>query len=102
MRGQKIYNEVIKGEGLNTNARKGRNSNLVERRNECLLARYFYYGFYKNKCYEDIMRILVTEFFLSPNTIAGIVQNNEELLKAVKQRARVSYYFQNRWPHLKW
>ena len=102
MRGQRVFNELIKEKSLNAAPRKGRNDKLLTRRNECLLARYFFYGFYKNMCYEEILRQLVGEFFLSPNTIAQIVQNNTELLQGIKQRGAVMYYFQNKWPHLKW
>jgi hypothetical protein len=102
MRGQKIFNTVIKGDGLTTSTRKGRNDKLLTRRNECLLARYFFLGFYKNMCYEEILRQLAAEFFLTPNTITHIIQGNEELLRAIKQRGGVTYYFQNKWPHLKW
>jgi hypothetical protein len=102
MRGQKLFNEIIKGSGLNTNARKGRNDKLVTRRNECLLARYFFYGFYKNLTYEDIVRELVMEFFIAPNTIVQIIQNNEDELQAIKHRGVVTHYFQNKWPFLKW
>lgn len=102
MRGQRIFNEVIKGGSLNKAPQRGRNVKLVTRRNECLLARYFYYGFFKNMCYEEILRELVAEFFLSPITIGQIIQNNEELLLLIKKRAAVTFYFQNKWPHLRW
>ena len=102
MRGQKIFNELIKGKNLNNEPRKGRNDRLVALRNECLLARYFYYGFYKNRSYEEILRTLVSEFFLSPNTISNIIKEHAEQLMAIKKRAAVSYYFQNKWPHMKW
>jgi hypothetical protein len=102
MRGQRIFNDIIKGRGLNGTVTKGRNNRLVAKRNECLVARYYYYGHFKNKCYEEILRLLVAEFFLSPGTIANIIQNNTEQLQAIKQNAMVMFYFQNHWPHLKW
>ena len=102
MRGQKIFNETIKESGLGAPVRKGRSDSLVSKRNECLIARYYYYGYYKNKCYEEIIRLLITEFFLSPATIAIIIQNNTDELQSVKLRKKSLYYFQSHWPHLKW
>jgi hypothetical protein len=102
MRGQQIHKEMIKGKSLNAESRRGRNDRLVALRNECLLNRYFYFGFYKNKTYEEIIRSLVSEFFLSPNTITLIIQKHSEELMIIKKRAAVSYYFQTKWPHLKW
>jgi hypothetical protein len=102
MRGQRLFKEIIKGDGLGAPAQKGRNNRLLEKRNKCLLARYYYYGYFKNFCYEEIIRELVNEFFLSPNTIAAIVQQNVEQLHAMRKHTLVVYSFQNRWPHLKW
>ena len=102
MRGQRIFNELIKGHGLGSPIQKGRSNKLVNRRNECLLARYYYHGYYKNLCYEEILRQLVTEFFLSPRTVANIILDHSEQLQALKQRAHVMYYFQSRWPHMRW
>ena len=102
MRGQMIFKGLIKDRGLGSPIQKGRSNKLVNRRNECLIARYYYYGYFKSMCYEEILRQLVAEFFLSPSTIANIIQSNSEQLQALKQRAQVMYYFQNHWPHLKW
>ncbi len=102
MRGQRIYNEIIKGDKPCIVKRKGRNDKLVNKRNECLLARYVYFGLKKDICYEEIIRTLVSEFFLSPNTIVHILQDNTDLLQTVRQRAHVTYYFQHKWPHLRW
>lgn len=102
MRGQKIFNEIIKDSGIQRELRRGRNNSLIDKRNECLVARYYYYAAIKNKCYEDILSQLVIEFFLSPVTIANAVKNSTEQLQALKQKGPVPYYFQNKWPHMKW
>jgi hypothetical protein len=102
MRGQKVYNEITKGSHLERALRKGRNNMLVNMRNDCLVARYYYYCHFKNKCYEDVMRLIVSEFYLSASTIANIVQNNTDQLFSMKQKCPPLYYFQTKWPHLKW
>ena len=102
MRGQKIFNDVIKDAGIARGMRKGRNNSLIFKRNDCLIARYYYYASVKNKTYEDTLRQIMSEFFLSPVTVALIVQQHTEELQALKQKAPVLYYFQNKWPHLKW
>ena len=102
MRGQKIFNEIIKDSGIIRTPRRGRNNTLIDKRNDCLIARYYYYASVRNKCYEDTLRQIVSEFFLSPATIANIVQEHAEQLYYLKQKGPVLYYFQNRWPHLKW
>jgi hypothetical protein len=102
MRGQRTYNELVKDSTISGTVRKGRSNALVFRRNECMLARYFYYGYLKNKSYEEIMRLLAAEFFLSPATISMRVQQNTDKLKTLKRSGPSMYYFQSRWPHLKW
>jgi hypothetical protein len=102
MRGQKTFKDILKEPGLGAPIVKGRNNKLILRRNDCLLARYYYYGFFRNMLYEEIIRQLVAEFYISPNTIANIIQSHAEDLQALKHRAQVLHYFQNHWPHLKW
>ncbi len=102
MRGQRIFNELMREPAMTTRARKGRSNTLLHKRNECLLARYYYYGYLKNRCYEDILRLLVTEFYLSPATISALVQEHAEEVQALKQKAPSHYFFQSRWPHMKW
>ncbi len=102
MRGQKIFNQIIKDNGITRERHKGRNNSLVDKRNECLVARYYYYAVIKKKYFEDILIQMVAEFFLSPTTIAMIVRDSPELLQALKQKNPVKYYFQNKWPHMKW
>ena len=102
MRGQKLFNTIIKNNDLLRSKHKGRNDMLQLKRNECLLARYYYYGHLKNKSYEEMLHLLVNEFFLSPGTISAIVQDNSQQLVALKQKFPPLYYFQNHWPHFRW
>jgi len=75
---------------------------LVSNRNECMLARYYYYGNLKNKNYCETLRLLVAEFYLSPTTIANVIMGNSEGLQALKQKDPTLLYFVHRWPHIKW
>ena len=102
MRGQKIFNEIMKDNGVETSLRRGRNNSLIYRRNKCLVARYFYYASVKNRCYEDTLHQLVTEFYLSASTIANVIRDNAEQLQLLKQKPPSIYNFQTKWPHIKW
>lgn len=102
MRGQQTFDKLVKGSGLTTTTHKGRNNTLITKRNDCLIARYYYYGCDKNLCYEEIMRMLVSEFYLSPTTIAIIIQRHTTQLLKLKAKRRPASFFQGRWPHLKW
>jgi hypothetical protein len=102
MRGQKVFKELVGAQSLGAPAQKGRNNKLVAKRNECLAARYYYYAFYRNMCYEEIIRQLVSEFFLAPNTIVNIIQDHTDVIRSLREKALVKYSFQTKWPHLKW
>lgn len=102
MRGRRLFDEIITEQRPAREKRKGRSSTLISRRDECLVARYFYYGYLKHKSYDDILKLLVSEFFLSPATISRQVQQRSDELHELKQKASSAFYFQHRWPHLKW
>ena len=66
-------------------ARKGRNSGLLARRNECLVDRYYYYGNFTDKRFDLIVEQLSAEFFLSVATIPDIIENHLEQLQQLTQ-----------------
>ena len=101
MRGQRLFNTVIKGESQEP-TRKGRNDTLLELRNSCLLARYYYYGHFTSKCFEDILSAMVSEFFLTPVRISRIIQENIDIVKELKQKKMTKYQLQHAWPQYKW
>jgi hypothetical protein len=86
----------------NAPKRRGRSNKLLEKRNECLVSRYYYYNHYTDKRYEAIMQHLSDKFFLSPSTIQDLVQDNMERLRQLKEAQPRKGYFGHRWPHLVW
>ncbi len=101
MRGKRIFEELTTL-GKRKPERKGRNVNLIALRNECLLARYYYYAHMKRKTYDDLLQLLMMEFFVAPATITYLVQDHTDHLLQLKQKAPGRYYFTSRWPHLRW
>jgi hypothetical protein len=102
MRGQRYLSEIVRPAVTRQIARKGRDNSLIEKRNRCLLARYYYYVRYKDKCFEDVLRLLVAEFYLSPTTLSKLLLDNSEKLQEMKAKDPALYYFQSNWPHIKW
>ena len=102
MRGQRLFDNLIQESVADDSAQKGRSKLLVEKRNELLLSRYYYYGYYKNLLYVQILKFLEAEFFIAPDTIANIIQENTDFLQKLRKKELVLYSFRSRWPHLKW
>lgn len=82
--------------------RKGRNDALHGMRNECLVARYYFYGKHAGLRYDLILSILSKEFFLSEVTIPEIINDNYEKLQALKKENPSKNELAKKWPHLQW
>ncbi len=101
MRGQTLFNATLKDKPDEKNTR-GRNRDLLLQRNQCLLSRYYYYGSCKGKYYEEIIQLLVNEFFISAERINRIIAAHTEEIKKMKQDKLSVYALQHCWPHMKW
>lgn len=100
MRGSRIYTKLfIEG---NRTATKGRSELLNNRRDECMLERFFFYGKFTDKRYESIVNILSSEFFLSQIRISKVIEANSKFLTALKNEKTPKNYFTKKWPHLNW
>lgn len=64
--------------------KKGRNSELIQKRDLKLLQRYYYWTEVKRLRFDDALRILSEEeFFISIDRIMAIVRNNCEKLTEI-------------------
>ena len=98
-----LYKELIAQDPETTPCeRPGRNATMMAQRNLCMLARYFYYGHYRRKKFDEIITLLVAEFFISTDRIIRIIQKNTATLKEMKEQRITRYYMQSRWPHYRW
>jgi hypothetical protein len=82
--------------------RKGRNELLVDKRNELLVCRYYYYAKLEAKQYLAILSILENEFFLAQRTIVDILNKESELLYNLKSARPDVKYFRTKYPWLHW
>ena len=54
---------------------KGRNKNLIKKRNEALIRRYYYWTEVRSRRFHDVLKILSEEeFFLSEERILSIIR----------------------------
>ncbi len=104
MRGQQsLFQEVfVPAEEVTTTTRQGRSDRLHNRRNECLVDRYYFYGKFTDKRYESILNTLEEEFFIEEITIQKRITENFELLEKLKAEVPQKEYFRKKWPHLVW
>lgn len=66
---------------------KGRSSELIEKRNEALLRRYYYWTEVQRLRFDDALKILSErEFFISIDRIMAIIRENCNKIKDVNIR----------------
>lgn len=82
---------------------KGRNGECIEKRNERLAARYYYYKTFTDKGYTAIIEQLSLEFDLTQETIPRIMQGSlmPVLLKYKNEKPGLAH-FRERWHWMKW
>jgi len=91
---------------------RGRSKELIAKRNECLLDRYYYYsnfsiplqGKIEGKLdYHSILKLLQEEFFINGEfTIPQLIESCYDVLIEIRNKRPGKSYFKNRWPHMIW
>ena len=108
-----IFRDVFQEEkNTQSQPKKGRSKELIDKRNICLTHRYWYYGNFplelKNKAdcklsYYSILNILQEEFFINSEfTIPQVINECSYILSDLKEKKPSKDYFKKRWPHLVW
>ena len=99
---QTLFKEDKKEEDLVIPERKGRNELLIQKRNELLFSRYYYYA--KMRClkYPNVLEALSEELFLSERTIQNILMENSSQLNLIIKARHGTKFFKDKFPYLVW
>lgn len=102
MRGSNtLFADIFEAEPI-SKQKRGRNRDLHDQRNKCLIERYYYYGQVHRLNFVAILEILEKEFFVSKNTIPYLIGPHRSHLQKLKQEKPSLKYFKQNWPHLSW
>ncbi len=103
MRGKQKFDALFTtGDTPGNLKKKGRDLRLLARRNWCITDRYYYYGYLTQKRYEVIIKLMSLEFFLSVETLPGIIDGGTERFAELKELEPPVAYFRKQWPFMKW
>lgn len=104
MRGQATFQSLFPDQqpDLPKEPGKGRSAAHDSRRNELLLARYFYYGQNPRNRYEWILAQLSSEFFLTERRIIDLIAANMDIMRRLRNDPPTLTDLRRRWPHLHW
>jgi hypothetical protein len=102
-----LFSEILfdyDNDSLAIKAEKGRSKDLIAKRNELLVDRYFFYLKNFHFRYDHIITLLSDEFFLSEVTIPKILMmaDNQLYLRRLKMEVPPVKSFKEKWPHLIW
>ena len=81
-RGRRLF-DILTEKDKSPLKKRGRNEQLIIKRNECLVHRYYYYAKVKQLKYADVIKKLSEEFYISERTVADIAQMQNELFNEV-------------------
>lgn len=82
--------------------RKGRSEKLLEKRDELIVCRYWYYMKIIRKNYPDTLTELENETFLAQITITRIVQAHHPMMKSFQETKPGVNYFKKKYPFMVW
>lgn len=102
-RGLFLFNDLVDNT-IPEKQQKGRSKSLIDKRNECLLDRLFFFKKIFAFDYDHVLDILSQETFLSTVTIPKIIERAESVLylRTLKMQTPDRAYFQKKWPYLVW
>lgn len=103
MRGSTFFNSLFNTDNnLKPTVRRGRSSILVQKRNELLLLRYYFYGNFTELRYKAVLKRLREEFFISEARILDIISKNHTVLKNIKEKDISLTELRKEYPHFSW
>ena len=82
--------------------KRGRNIELIDKRNECLLHRYYFYSKVLKLKYEDVITTLTTEFFISGRTITDITLSESDYLTELFKKKYTAKELEKKFRFLNW
>jgi hypothetical protein len=102
-RGLYLFNDILETSTPEKQS-KGRDKRLIDKRNQCLIDRLFFYKKNYHWDYDYILSKLSDEFFLSVVTIPKILElpDSQLYLRTLKLEQPGKDKFAQKWPHMKW
>jgi hypothetical protein len=104
-RGLRIYQSLLFEESSTATPKKeskGRSAELIEKRDDLLLHRFYFKSKIERKIYEDALRELEAELHISKVMIQKIIQAKGEVLLTIKQQGVNKAELKQKFPWVVW
>lgn len=108
MRGIRGFNETHAGKPSGKRKEKrpahraGRSAGLIEKRNELIMYRYYFYGVHNGMRWEEVSKILGREFFLSAVTVIKIIESHGEMSRRIIEEEPSIAKLKRKYDFLRW
>lgn len=81
----------------------GRSKELISKRDEAFIDRYYYEGKQNSNMMSDkLVAMVASQFFISSYRAYVIIGENLDRLLELKKLNPSAAFFQKKWPHFKW
>lgn len=97
-----LFNDSPNLTVVSSTLRKGRNDVLVQKRNDCLIHRYYFLVKLEGRQYLAALEQLENEFYISQRTITDIISEESAKLRQLHANKPEAKYFKSIYPHLTW
>ena len=95
-----INNSIVVNE---LNNKESRRSRLIERRNRCLIARFYYWTEIKRLRFDDVLNVLQEEeFFIKDRNIMNIINSSNDYLNNLINNSATPRELKKQYPTFNW
>ena len=105
-RGSRLFNTLVSKENIQYSLRsgnnKGRSIDLLNQRNTCIIYRYFFYAKLKKLQFNELLKQLSCEFYLSERTCVNIIGVSHREVKKAFAEKKEARELQKMYPFLSW
>ncbi len=101
MRGSRVLTDKTYERKL-ANAPKGRDANLIRKRNSAIIYRYYMYNTFATSTFDLIIQTISEEFYLAPRTVTTILTSHIDVLKTIKQEQPGMSSLSKKYPQFNW
>lgn len=84
------------------NVKKGRNEGLIQRRNQQLVARFYFYSTLNDLKFSRVLELLESEFFISQSRIADLLAQQSDQITAIELNSITVNDLRDTYPSMNW
>lgn len=84
------------------NTKKGRNERLIQKRNQQLVARFYFYSTLMSLKFSSVLELLEDEFFLSQARITDLLAENSNLITNIELQQITINELKDSYPAMNW